>query len=243
MRKIRAGVATISLLLTFAFAASAQAGGQGYAAAAHVEVRPHLTIYSPANGATVTSSPLTVTGTAGGGSGVRSVTVNGVTATLSGSNWTATVPLTHGQNTLTATMTTTDGSTSTASVTVTYTGPTHLTPPYVTLVSKRFNGKAVLVKLACAASDSNCAGKITLRYTETVVRHHKKRMITLVLASKYYSIGSGGTATVKAALSRTGRKLLKARGKLATKGAVTVTQANGHATTAATFKLTLKQPA
>jgi hypothetical protein len=211
---------------------------QGYAAAAQAELRPVVTISSPANGATVTSSPVTVTGTAGGGSGVKSVTVNGVTATLSGGTWSASVPLTHGPNTLTASMTTNVGSTATASVTVTY-----APPPRVSVKSKRFNGKSVLVKLACAASGSNCVGKMTLRYTETVVRHNKKRRITLVLASKHYSIGYGHTATIKAALSRTGKRLLKAHGKLLTKGTVTVTQANGRQTTASTFKLTLKQPA
>ena len=211
---------------------------QGYAAAAQAELRPVVTISSPANGATVTSSPVTVTGTAGGGSGVKSVTVNGVNATVSGSNWSATVPLTRGHNTLTATMTTNDDNTATASATVTY-----APPPRISVRSKRFNGKAVLVKLACAAAGSSCRGKVTLRYTETVVKHHKKHRVTLILASKHYSIGSGHTATLKAALSRTGKRLLKARGKLATKGTVTVTQANGHTTTGATFKLTLKQPA
>jgi len=213
------------------------AEAQGYAAAAQAELRPVVAITSPANGATVTSSPVTVTGTAGGGSGVKSVTVNGVTAAVSGGNWTATVPLTRGQNTLTAAMTTIDSTTATASATVTY-----APPPRVMVVSKRFNGKAVLVKLACASSGSNCRGKVTLRYTETVIKHHKKHRITLIIASKHYSIGYGHTATVKAGLSRSGKRLLKAHGKLATKGTVTVTQANGHQTTGATFKLTLKQP-
>jgi hypothetical protein len=211
---------------------------QGYAAAAQAEFRPVVAISSPANGATLTSSPLTVTGSAGGGSGVKSVTVNGVTASVSSGDWSASVPLTDGQNTLTATATSNDGSTATATATVTYAAPAR-----VTLKRKRFNGKAVLVKLACAASGSACAGKNTVRYTETLVRHHKKRRITLVLASKLYALNHGYTATFSAALNRTGRRLLKAHGKLATKGTVTLTQANGHATTAATFKLTLKRPA
>jgi hypothetical protein len=116
-------------------------------------------------------------------------------------------------------------------------------PPRITVVSKHFNGKAVLVKLACAAGGANCVGKVILRYTETVVKHHKKHRITLVLVSKHYSLDSGLTATVKSALSGKGRKLLKARGKLATKGTVTLTQANGHQTVGATFRLTLKQRA
>jgi len=228
----------ISLSLTFAFAAAAQAGAQSQAAAGRVELRPFVTITSPANGATVTSSPVTVTGSAGGSSGVKSVTVNGVGATLYGTNWTAKVPLTPGQNTLTATMTPKYGSGATDSVTVTYSGSA--AAAHVTLVSDRFNGRAVLVKLACGASGSKCAGKVNVRYTETVVEHHKKRKVTLVLAGKNYSIGAGHTATITAGLSAKGKSLLKSHHKLATKGTVTITKANGEAATAATFKLTLK---
>jgi len=208
---------------------------QGYAAAAQAEFRPVVAISSPANGATVTSSPLMVTGTAGGGSGVNSVTVNGVGAKLSGANWAATVPLTPGRNTLTATATTNDGSTATASATIYYEPPER-----VSLKSKRFNGRAVLVELACAASGSTCVGKITVRYTETVLKHHKKHRTMVVVASKLYALRWGHTATFSAALNDTGRRLLKAHGKLATEGTVTVGPL-GHSKTAATFPLTLKQ--
>ena len=202
-----------------------------------VELRPFVTISSPADGATETSSPVTVAGTAGGDSGVKSVTVNGVTATVSGGTWSTTVPLTQGANTLTATMTTSDGSAATGSATVYYEPPER-----ISLMGKRFNGKAVLVKLGCAASGSACAGKITVRYTETVVRHHKKHRTTLILASKPYGLDHGYTATFSAALNGTGRRLLEAHAKLAVKGTVTVSQF-GHTKTAATFGLTLKQPA
>ena len=247
-RMVPAGGST-SIMWSYATGTS-QAEVDGYAADAVAALQPVVTITSPANGATVTSSPVTVTGTAGGGSGVQSVAINGVTAAVSGGHWTATLPLTQGPNTLTATMTTTDGSTATASATVTYVTSVTSVPsvpsangqlPDVTLVSKRFNGKAVLVKLTCAVSGSNCAGKVTLRYTETVVKHHKKHKITLVLAGKNYAIGSGHTATTTGTLMAGGKRLLKAHGKLATKGTVTVTQANGHTTTGATFKLMLKQ--
>lgn len=238
MRKIRlATMISLSLTFAFAFAAAAQAGAQSRAAAGRVEIRPFVTITSPANGATVTSSPVTVTGTAGGNSAIERVSVNGVGATVSGTHWTARVPLTPGQNTLTATMTPTYGSGVSASVTVTYSGSA--AAAHVTLVSDRFNGKAVLVKLACGLS-SRCAGKVTLRYTETVVKHHKKHRTTLVLAGKSYSIGADHTATITAGLSAKGKSLLKAHHKLATKGTVTISQANGDAVTAATFKLTLK---
>ena len=209
---------------------------QGYAAAAQDAAQaPSVTISSPANGATETHSPVSVNGSASAGSGVKSVTVNGVTATVSGGNWAATLPLTRGHDKLTATMTSNGGNTATASVTVTY-----APPPRISVKSKRFKGKAILVKLACAASGSSCRGKVTMRYTETVIKHHKKHKVAVVIARKSYSIGYGRSATVKAPLNGTGKRLLKAHGKLATKGTVTVTQANGDTTTGATFKLTLK---
>jgi hypothetical protein len=77
-------------------------------------------ISSPANGAVVGANPITVTGTAIALGGVRSVTVNGVAATLLGSNWTASVPVRTGQNTITATATSNDGTISQASQSVTY---------------------------------------------------------------------------------------------------------------------------
>ena len=131
-----------------------------------------------------------------------------------------------------------------ASKTVTY---TVTGPPHVSLESKRFSGKAALVTLACASSGSSCEGKVTLRYTETVVKvkHGKtqRHKVTVVLGSAKYSLSPGQSATIKVALNRTGRRLLKRLHKLATKDTVTLVQLNGHTTTAIHFKLTLKQPA
>ena len=77
-----------------------------------------VAISSPANGATVSSSPVTVTGTASAGSGVKSVTVNGVAATVSGGSFKASVPLTKGTNALTAVVTSNSGASGSASETV-----------------------------------------------------------------------------------------------------------------------------
>jgi hypothetical protein len=78
-------------------------------------------ISSPANGAVVGTNPVTVTGTAIALGGMRSVTVNGVAATLSGGgNWTASVPVTTGPNTIAATATSNDGSVAATSESITY---------------------------------------------------------------------------------------------------------------------------
>jgi hypothetical protein len=224
---------------------------QSYAAAARTATdadaaqAPAITISSPASGATETSSVVTVTGAASAGSGVKSVTVNGVTATVSGGTWSAAVPLVVGQNTLTATVTSVEGNKARASATVTYAPPTtaNAPSPHLTVKGKRFNGKAVLLKLACAAGGSTCAGKITLRYTETVVkRHKKKKRVTVIIASRRYSLNAGQMATISVALNGSGRRLLKMHGKLSAKGTVTVTQPNSTSSTAAGFGLTLRQP-
>jgi Glucodextranase, domain B len=66
-----------------------------------------------------THSSLQVRGTASSaGSGLASVTVNGVTATLTSGTWSATVPLNLGTNTTTAMATSNAGSTATASITL-----------------------------------------------------------------------------------------------------------------------------
>ncbi|MEQ1835533.1 MAG: beta-propeller fold lactonase family protein [Candidatus Nitrotoga sp.] len=65
---------------------------------------PSIAITAPLNGATFTGNSALVTGTFTGL--VAAVTVNGVTATLSGNNFSASVPLVFGINTLVATATT-----------------------------------------------------------------------------------------------------------------------------------------
>jgi DNA-binding beta-propeller fold protein YncE len=131
-----------------------------------------------------------------------------------------------------------------ASKTVTYTVTPP--PPHVSLKSKRFNGKAVLVKLACASSGSTCKGKVTLRYTHTVVtvRHGKthRHKVTVVLGSVKYTLSPGQSKTVRVPLNRAGKRLLEQLHKLATKDIVTLAQLNGHTTTAIRFKITLKPP-
>ena len=84
-----------------------------------VRALPSVAISSPTDGAVVGATPITVTGTAVATSGLSSVTVNGVVATISGGSWTASVPLATGQNTITATATDNHGATTQTSENVT----------------------------------------------------------------------------------------------------------------------------
>lgn len=99
---------------------------------------PTLAINFPANNANVTSPSLAVAGTASdsgrGNNGVSSVTVNGVSATggtASGANtanWSATVALTPGVNTITAVAKDAFNNTGQQQITVTYNPPDAAAP-------------------------------------------------------------------------------------------------------------------
>jgi hypothetical protein len=90
---------------------------------------PSVAISSPVAGATVTSSPVKVSGSESAGSGVKTVTVNGVGARVSGGSWRALVPLTRGRNTIVATVTSNAGGTAKASERVTYAPPPRMKSP------------------------------------------------------------------------------------------------------------------
>jgi hypothetical protein len=92
-----------------------------------------VTILSPANAAYLNTAPVTVTGTVG--DPAAQVTVNGVTAPVSGGNFVVTVPLNEGPNTLTAVATNSNGTTSTGSSQVTL----DTTPPHLEIYSPTNN--------------------------------------------------------------------------------------------------------
>jgi hypothetical protein len=88
---------------------------------------PEITITSPTNSALFNQSPINVTGTVT--NPTAQVTVNGITAPVSGSSFLATVPVQEGISTVTAVATNADGTTDTASVQVNL----DTTPPHVAI--------------------------------------------------------------------------------------------------------------
>jgi hypothetical protein len=113
----------VSLSLAYATEYS-QSGFAGAAASAlDIQAPPTLVISSPTGGSSTHSSAVTVSGLATAASGVKSVVVNGVGATLSGSSFSASVPLVAGTNTIDATVTTNSGAIASTSETVTYDPP------------------------------------------------------------------------------------------------------------------------
>ncbi len=102
-----------------------------------------VAITAPANGAYLNTPVITLSGTVG--DGAAQVSVNGITAPVSGGGFSASVPLNEGPNTLTAVSTNSNGTTSTASVLVTL----DTTPPRVDIYSP-------------AAGGSTTAGTVTV---------------------------------------------------------------------------------
>ena len=180
---------------------------QGYALAAQDQFKPAaISITTPAPGKTVTSSALTVSGTASAGSGVAGVKVGGVAATVAGASWTAKVSLKPGADTLSATVTSKAGHTATVSERVTY----RARPAGLTLKAKpQHDGKAPYrYKLSGrlelptgAVRASACNGKVMI----TVEHGHKS------LTTRQVSIGSSCTYSTKVSYSG---KRLKGNGKL-----------------------------
>ncbi|RFC32156.1 MAG: 40-residue YVTN family beta-propeller repeat-containing protein [Candidatus Nitrotoga sp. MKT] len=165
---------------------------------------PSIAITAPLNGATFTGNSALVTGTFTGL--VAAVTVNGVAATLSGNNFSASVPLVFGINTLVATATTAAAVTvirlsATQTVNVTSSAPSiAITSPAANAtlntatvaVSGTFNGPSntsITVNGVAAAITNNT-------FSATVPVHYGANTLTANLAT--------GATTVSTAVAVTG---------------------------------------
>jgi hypothetical protein len=133
---------------------------------------PHVTITSPAPASYSNTTNVLVTGTATDDVAVAGVTVNGISATLNGNNWSATVPLTgEGPHDLTAVATDKSAKTATAKVTITV----DVTPPQINAASSPAPNPAgwwktdPTVTFTCSDGGSGiatCSGGVTVT-TET----------------------------------------------------------------------------
>jgi hypothetical protein len=119
------GSSSISLAYATEFSQSSFAGD--LASELNMPIPPSISISSPSGNSTTHSSSVTVTGVVAAPAGVQSVIVNGVTASVSGGSFTATVPLTAGSNTVAATVTSDNGQIAATSETLIY-DPSSTTP-------------------------------------------------------------------------------------------------------------------
>ena len=146
--------------LKFGAGSSATAAIASTAAAASIAnfAAPTVTIKAPSDKSTVTTSTVTVSGTASDNKGVTQLTLNGTVVPLStAGTWTTNLPLTVGANTITAIATDADGNTARATATVTFLIPVPPTPPVAKVcVVPRLTGKS-LAGARIALRKANCA--------------------------------------------------------------------------------------
>jgi hypothetical protein len=193
------GTKTISQ--SFATGAS-QAEVDGYASQDEDQLSgPQVAITSPANGAKVGTSKVTVSGTASDNKAVTSLTVNGHAAPVVAGKWSVVLSLHTGANTITAVAQDAAGNQSTASSSVTYAPPPVATTVTVGKISAhRSVARAVLT--CHAAAGTSCRGTVTL------TKRVGHRTVTVGKAS--YKLTNGQKKTITVKLNRTGRALLRA---------------------------------
>ncbi|MDD5687530.1 MAG: Ig-like domain-containing protein, partial [Elusimicrobia bacterium] len=130
---------------------------------------PTIAITSPANGATLTASLLTVSGTASDNLGLSKVEVKlgagGTYASATGTNpWSGTVTLVNGSNTIYAKATDTSNNIIETSITVTY-APPDTTPPSIVITSPANSATltASLLTVSGTASDNIGLSKVEVK--------------------------------------------------------------------------------
>lgn len=183
---------------------------------------PTVAITSPAaNGSTVSSPSLPVSGTATDNVGVSTLSINGTSVDVSGGAWSKTLTLSPGSNTITAVATDAQGNAATATRSVTYTpnAPKPIATPAIATVVRlhaklRTGVITVFTPLACTAAPTvTCTGKVALRTRiKKVVRLHGKRVTRtriITIGTLSYRLGAGKTKTFPVRLTKTGRALLR----------------------------------
>jgi hypothetical protein len=123
---------------------------------------PDVAFATPANGSTQSTAAAIATGTATAGSGVKSVTVNGISATVASGKFGVSVPLAAGANKLTATLTSNSGATTTATETVNYTPPVVVTATATTGSASAITTTGATV--SGTASPGSAAGTYMFEY-------------------------------------------------------------------------------
>ncbi len=202
---------------------------------------PAISITSPAPGGTTVKTPVSVRGTASAGSGIASVTVNGVRAAVSGGGWTAHVPLAPGKDTLTATVTSVGGATKTTSEVVTLAVAKVNTSGRA---SDKHHGSTVLVTpgvtLSCPAGGHACTAAESAT-TLAPVSAASAKTKRFVIGKANFTVPAGHKKQLRFGLNHTGLTLLRNLGHL--KATIAVISRVDHGTPTTTTKtITIKPP-
>jgi hypothetical protein len=201
---------------------------ESLAGAVSASYSPTLSIASPANGATVTSSSVTVSGTATDTGALTSLAVNGQAVSVgAGGAWSTSVTLSKGANTITAVATDQVGLSTSKAVSVTYTPPPP--PPPVGHAAQvgyasGSNGE-VSFTIACqGAAGASCDVESVLSTVEktrhgkpvavSARAHGKTRSKHVIVGSVGLVIPAGERVKIAIKLNALGRSLLARFGKL-----------------------------
>ena len=187
---------------------------------------PALAIDTPANGATVSTASVTVSGIASDSEGTPTLTVDGHAVSVgAGGAWSTSVPLAEGLNTIKALATNQIGLTTERAVSVTYTPPSPPVAHASQVGSARGANGEVSFTIACAgATGTSCEVESTLTTVETThggrpvavsARHRRgNRSTKVTVGSSKVTIPAGQRITIAIALNATGANLLARFGRL-----------------------------
>ncbi len=213
---------------------------------------PALSITSPANGTTVPSPGVTVSGTVTDKRVITSFTVDGKAVSVAANgDWSTSVTLNKGANTITALATDQAGFSTEKSVSVTYAPP----PPPVAHASQTGSAKGkngeVTFSLTCKGTTGTaCEIEATLTTIEkfrhgkpvavSARRHPRTRTEAVTVGSSKLTIPAGQRVTISIPLNATGKSLLAKFGALPVHLSV-VQVSSGHRSTIIAQNLTVTQ--
>lgn len=168
--------------------------------------QPTLAVTSPVNGAIVTTTPITVSGTATDDVGVTSVTVNGLTATGT-TSWSRSLVVTAGVNSITVIARDAAGNSTTQTLTVTYQPPlpTDVTAPALTITSPT-NGQvftSASITLQGTATDDVGVTSVTVNGQPATGTTSWSKAATLVAGTNTFTVQAQDAAGNLAVATRT----------------------------------------
>ncbi len=203
---------------------------------------PSLTIASPANGTTVTTPSVTVSGTVTDTRVITSFTVAGKAVSVgAGGAWSASIPLTKGANTIKALATDQAGFSTEKSVSVTYAPVPPAAHARQEGSTSGANGEVKFAILCSGPAGTSCEVEATLTTLEkthngrliavSARRHgHGTRSTQVMVGSTKLTIPAGQRVKIEILLNPTGKSLLARFGKLPVHLTVVQTSAGHHAT-------------
>jgi hypothetical protein len=211
---------------------------------------PTLSISSPANGTTVSTPNVTVSGTVSDTRVITSLTVDGHAVSVgAGGAWSTSVPLVEGANTIKALATDQAGFATEKSVSVTYTPPPPVAHASQVGSAKGTDGEVSFTIACTGAAGTSCEIESTLTTVEAThngrpvavsARHHGgNRSTKVTVGSSKVAIPAGQRVTIAIALNTTGASLLARFGRLPVHLDVVLLSA-GHRATIIAQNLTVK---